>query len=97
MNEISALDAPSDDFLSPQRRSVGKRAVSSPSWILAAFHTSCDVKDFRVAESLIAIFEKAALGDTSQPDGRRRQAIDLIVAAHERLWNLKHASDADSA
>jgi hypothetical protein len=61
--------------------------------ILIAFHQACDQADFDVAEPLLNILETmtVALRLSRAPHGsecRRRQAT--LVAAHERLWQLRH-------
>jgi hypothetical protein len=58
--------------------------------ILLAFHAACDQGDFEVADSLLAILE--LMVQRPPPEGRpeRRRGVDTLVAAHERLWALRH-------
>jgi hypothetical protein len=58
------------------------------SSILAAFHTACDVRDFIVAGRLLNLLEVAikTYGDDLKSD----RMLSLLVAAHERLWLLRH-------
>ena len=58
--------------------------------ILIAFHHACDQADYEVAEDLLRILETMLTRRPSTPDGNRRRNIESLVAAHERLWMLKH-------
>jgi len=58
--------------------------------ILVAFHHACDVGDLRVAEQLLPILESMTTRRPTSEDGSRRRSIEGLVAAHERLWHLRH-------
>jgi hypothetical protein len=58
--------------------------------ILVAFHQACDQGDFEVAESLLQILEMMLERRPLTPAGNRRRNVDTFVAAHERLWHLRH-------
>ena len=58
--------------------------------ILIAFHQACDQADLEVAEQLLHILENMLTRRPLAPDGNRRRSIESLVAAHERLWHLKH-------
>ncbi len=58
--------------------------------ILIAFHHACDQADFEVAEQLLHILETMLNRRPQHPDGNRRRTIESLVAAHERLWHLRH-------
>lgn len=58
--------------------------------ILIAFHHACDQDDYEVAEQLLVILEKMLSRRTVNPDTNRRKSIESLVAAHERLWHLRH-------
>ena len=61
--------------------------------ILVAFHHACDVADYEVAENLIRILE-TMLTRRPMPEGsNRRRNMDSLVAAHERLWQLRHPEE----
>jgi hypothetical protein len=62
--------------------------------ILVAFHQACDQGDFEVAEQLLRVLEMMLTRRTVSPDANRRRNIETLVAAHERLWHLRHP-DAD--
>lgn len=60
--------------------------------ILIAFHHACDQSDFEVAEQLLHILEMMLTRRPLTPDGTRRRNMESLVAAHERLWHLRHPS-----
>lgn len=65
--------------------------------ILIAFHHACDQADFEVAEQLLHILEMMLTRRPLTPDGTRRRNMESLVAAHERLWHLRHPrSDEDT-
>jgi hypothetical protein len=57
---------------------------------LIAFHHACDQRDFEVAQSLLQVVEFIARRLSASPEGRERRAKQGLVAAHERLWHLRH-------
>ncbi len=58
--------------------------------ILIAFHHACDQGDFEVSEQLLHILEMMLTRRPLTPDGTRRRNMESLVAAHERLWHLRH-------
>lgn len=58
--------------------------------ILIAFHHACDQNDFEVAEQLLRILEMMITRRPMSPDQNRRKNMESLVAAHERLWLLRH-------
>ncbi|MDE2517198.1 MAG: hypothetical protein KGL12_14320 [Rhodospirillales bacterium] len=58
--------------------------------VLIAFHHACDQADFEVAEQLLHILEMMLTRRPLSPDGTRRRNMESLVAAHERLWHLRH-------
>ena len=58
--------------------------------LLIAFHHACDVADLEVARTVLHIVETMLNRRPSQPDPNRRRNIEAFVAAHERLWHLRH-------
>jgi hypothetical protein len=63
--------------------------------ILIAFHHACDQSDFEVAEQLLHILEMMLTRRPLSPDGTRRRNMESLVAAHERLWHLRHPHIGD--
>jgi hypothetical protein len=55
--------------------------------ILTAFHQACDQGNFEVATELLAVLEFMT---RRHQDGKERRARESLVAAHERLWLLRH-------
>jgi hypothetical protein len=64
--------------------------------ILIAFHHACDQGDFEVAEQLLHILEMMLTRRPLTPDGTRRRNMESLVAAHERLWHLRHPDALDN-
>jgi hypothetical protein len=58
--------------------------------ILVAFHHACDAQDLIVAEQLIKTLESMLTRRGVAPETNRRKALESLVAAHERLWHLRH-------
>jgi len=63
--------------------------------ILIAFHHACDQSDFEVAEELLRILEMMLTRRPASPDANRRKNLESLVAAHERLWLLRHPEVKD--
>ncbi len=63
--------------------------------ILIAFHHACDQADFEVAEQLLHILEMMLTRRPLTPDGTRRRNMESLIAAHERLWHLRHPNSHD--
>jgi hypothetical protein len=58
--------------------------------LLVAFHHACDVSDLEVADQLLRLLELMTTRRPRPEDGNRRRSIEGLVAAHERLWHLRH-------
>jgi hypothetical protein len=76
---------------------AGKSSQGAPRYsrrlsdkILIAFHHACDQGDYEIAEQLLHILETMLVRRTVPPDANRRKSIESLVAAHERLWHLRH-------
>jgi hypothetical protein len=65
--------------------------------ILIAFHHACDQADFEVAEQLLHILEMMLTRRPLTPDGTRRRNMESLVAAHERLWHLRHPHSTEDS
>ena len=81
-----------DDVDTPPRQGVGAPRYSRrlSDKILIAFHHACDQGDYGIAEQLLHILETMLTRRTVAPDANRRKSIESLVAAHERLWHLRH-------
>ncbi len=64
--------------------------------ILIAFHHACDQGDYEVADELLHILEMMLTRRPLTPDGTRRRNMESLVAAHERLWYLRHPVSGDA-
>jgi len=64
--------------------------------VLVAFHHACDQGDFEVAEQLLHVLEMMLTRRPLTPDGTRRRNMESLVAAHERLWHLRHPESAEA-
>ena len=58
--------------------------------ILVAFHHACDAQDLTVAEQLLRTLEGTLTRRGVPAEQNRRKALENLVAAHERLWHLRH-------
>jgi hypothetical protein len=58
--------------------------------ILVAFHQACDQHDLEIAALLLEILERMVVRRPVNPDLQRRRNIESLIAAHERLWHLRH-------
>ena len=58
--------------------------------ILIAFHQACDQEDLEVAQHLVRVVELLLARRPVLPDHQRRRSMESLMAAHERLWYLKH-------
>ncbi len=58
--------------------------------VLIAFHQACDQADFEVADRLLQVLEMMLIRRPITADGNRRRSMESLVAAHERLWHLRH-------
>jgi hypothetical protein len=61
--------------------------------ILIAFHQACDEADFDVAERLLKVLESMIAAQRrarALRGSERRRDQSTLIAAHERLWQLRH-------
>ena len=65
--------------------------------ILIAFHLACDQADFEVAERLLKVVEKVLSVPKETPIDRERREQETLVAAYERLWQLRHPNAGEEA
>jgi hypothetical protein len=63
--------------------------------ILVAFHSACDQSEYEIAEQLLRILETLTTRRPMMPEGGRRRSLDVLVAAYERLWNLRNPGAGD--
>lgn len=89
MARVSEIDqAGSDPVKQTATSSRYSRRLSDK--ILMAFHHACDQGDYDIAEELLHILENMLTRRIVPADVNRRKSIESLVAAHERLWHLRH-------
>jgi len=81
-------DASIDTLRQPGNAPRYSRRLSDK--ILIAFHHACDQGDYEIGEELLKILESMLTRRSVAPDANRRKSIESLVAAHERLWHLRH-------
>jgi len=59
--------------------------------ILAAAHRACDSGHLDIAVKLLQLSEEVIAAEADPR--RRRHDVASLIAAHERLWNLRHLLD----
>jgi hypothetical protein len=79
-------DPPADTTANRARRRPRRVA----DHILTAFHQACDQRDLEVAEQLLAVLAMVIAGRRHQPTAPDRRDKESLVAAYERLWQLRH-------
>ena len=91
-NDVTDRDASADRGTAGAPRHT--RRLSDK--LLIAFHHACDQGDFEVANDLLVILEKMLKRPNAGSDSNRRKSIESLVAAHERLWLLRHPEARES-
>ena len=92
-NEVMDAD---DDLLIPDNGGkLAKAPVAHNQRIMdkvaQAFHHACDIVDVEVAERLVQIMDRMVSERLLRADGTRRRAVEVLVGAHEHLWQIRHA------
>lgn len=64
--------------------------------LLLAFHQACDQGDVEIAWELLRITEKALLKSGQYSGPERRKGVESLVAAHERLFEIRLGLDRDN-
>ena len=64
--------------------------------ILICVHAACDLKELILAQQLLVTLDGFVQNSPYQNKERRKLA-DLTVAAHERLWTLRHGASVPNA
>ena len=87
MEPSSSIDEPGSPSTSAY---VPRHSRRLSDKLLVAFHHACDVMDLEVADQLLRLLELMTTRRPRPEDGNRRRSIEGLVAAHERLWHLRH-------
>jgi hypothetical protein len=85
--EAATLDRPDEPHQRYARRLSDK--------ILIAFHHACDQQEIDIAVALLDTLEFMTKRPPNLPTGSDRRAKDSLIAAHERLWQLRHPALGD--
>ncbi len=90
MNEFADEDAVSTENRERTGVAGPRQGRRLSDKILVAFHHACDAHDLAVAEQLLNTLESMLTRRGVPPEQNRRRALESLVAAHERLWHLRH-------
>lgn len=85
MSDLADTELKSTDAAAAAR--TGRRLSDK---ILVAFHHACDAQDLTVAEQLLKTLESMLTRRGVPAEQNRRKSLETLVAAHERLWHLRH-------
>jgi hypothetical protein len=86
-------DPPADTAVHKIRRRPRRVA----DHILTAFHQSCDQRDLELAEQLLTVLAMVVAGRLHQPAAPDQHDKESLVAAYERLWDLRHPDPAEES
>ncbi len=59
--------------------------------LLVAFHHACDHNDLEIAGHVLRVLELMLARRPVQADANRRRNMESLVAAYERMWQIRHA------
>lgn len=85
-DDVSGTESRAPQVAAPVRRYTRRLEDK----LLVAFHHACDVADIEIARHVLHILELMLSRKPAQPDPNRRRNMEGLIAAHERLWNLRH-------
>ena len=88
MDDFSDIDT--RPFELPSSSTAPRQGRRLSDKILVAFHHACDAQDLTVAEQLLKTLETMLTRRGVPAEQNRRKALESLVAAHERLWHLRH-------
>ena len=85
---LSVLETPSFDAVLENKSRRREKDLTDA--IMIAFHSACDLKDLAVAWRLLQTLENMLTLQKDNATFNRRRALSVLVAGHERLWNIRH-------
>ena len=92
-DDRKGIDPGEDQARDPAGAGAPRYTRRLPDKVLVAFHHACDSSDLEVAEQLLRVLELILARRSPHPDGNRRRSMETLVAAHERLWHLRHPEE----
>jgi hypothetical protein len=87
------LPAPEGDAQREAASTAPRHSRRLSDKILIAFHHACDQADYDIAAQLLHVLESLVTRRPLNPETNRRRSMESLVAAHERLWLLRHQRD----
>ena len=90
MADVADNDLKFADVAERQSSVVPRHGRRLSDKILVAFHHACDAQDLVVGEQLLKTLETMLTRRGLPAESNRRKALESLVAAHERLWHLRH-------
>lgn len=87
MSDLADSDVKAPEAATGSAPRQGRRLSDK---ILVAFHHACDAQDLAVAEQLLKTLETMLTRRGVPAEQNRRRSLESLVAAHERLWHLRH-------
>ena len=88
---LPAVKRLNHDDLGTQRRERDRQNMLAG--LFTAFHLACDHRDFKVAQELIHTVEESLVGHVAISTQAKRRLLATLVAAHERLWQLRNQAN----
>lgn len=88
---MQGLPATVSRALGVQVGTAPRQSRRLPERILVAAHQACDLGDLDIAAQLLTILETVIGQRGGTVDPGRRRVMESLIAAHQRLWHLRHA------
>ena len=88
---MNGLPAAVTRTLGVQPGTAPRQSRRLPERILVAAHQACDLGDLDIAAQLLSILETVIGQRSTTMDPGRRRVMESLIAAHQRLWHLRHA------
>ena len=87
---MHGLPATVSRALGVQTGTAPRQSRRLPERILVAAHQACDLGDLDIAAQLLSILETVIGQRSGSVDPGRRRVMESLIAAHQRLWHLRH-------
>jgi hypothetical protein len=90
---LAPWESLNDDASQPKPVALPRYSRRLSDKILIAFHAACDQRELDVAAQLLKVLEM--MFERPRGPGDRRRNIESLVAAHMRIWQLRHPDTTD--